>query len=138
MIHGPEADPETWTSCTARSAKGARYPRDCACSRSCAPEYRLLNKQTPAHLISGCRSLVGDGRGEIRRDRSSRTRDLDRPTAFRDDRRPAWCRSARNRQTCGQTEEGVPERSRIIYKTSSNAWLRPGGNTCQVLLLSTS
>ena len=37
---------------------------------------------------------VGDGRGEIRRDRSSRTRNLDRP-ALRDDSRPASCQSAR-------------------------------------------
>ena len=41
MIHCPEADPETCTLCTTRSAKGACSPRDCACSRSSAPEYRL-------------------------------------------------------------------------------------------------
>ena len=50
---------------------------------------------------------VGGGRGEIRRD------DLDRPAAFRDDPRPASCRSARYRHTCGQPEVGVLERSRI-------------------------
>ena len=41
MIYGSEADPEMWTLCTARSAKGACYPRDCVSSRSSAPKYRL-------------------------------------------------------------------------------------------------
>ena len=49
--------------------------------------------------------------GEIRLDSLSPTRNLDRPTAFRDDPRPASCRSAR---TDIQTEVGVPERSRIL------------------------
>ena len=36
MIYGSEADPETWTLCT------ACHPRDCACSRSSAPPPNIV------------------------------------------------------------------------------------------------
>ena len=51
-----------------------------------------LNKQTTPRISF---------QAKIRRDRSSRTCDLDRPTAFRDDPRPASCRSTCYRQTDG-------------------------------------
>ena len=58
---------------------------------------------------------VGGGRDEIRRDRSSRTHDLDRPAAFRDDPRPASCRTARYRYTYMWTDESGRSRAFAYY-----------------------